>query len=806
MRKASIHPSSVLPMGQRAQRTGQHSKRSALLPPKEKRLKTSGWREVKKGFSRIATVLTPPGVRTDAQVRHDSRKTHEALKALLACMRTPGLPPAALIAQHLDTFTRASKALGGSGPVSQTQVLNDALAMHLPQLSIDTLKNLRSNALNALELPGLNAGARQQLQALADQTRADCAERLREDLITGRAVHVPSATGTVDQILEALDKAVRQQALGPQAVEHHLDAAISWATDLLRRYGLIDSDMDDGTQGLAFLKELMALCSQSGRMNQHELLQMFQAMPAPRLAQMLAAHKRRLPVDEVPVDHLQPLLQEAIQAQWSSSVLALDKACKDLLRTDKLPRQVQHLGSVARHWVALKDQAQAHQRSVEHLLPQLERVMVKALKEINPSAERLQMLNDADLSALHEALKAMDIDRFQAPIEAEIAARKNAAVLAHNKDFSKALDALSKGKLEQALRHLRSAHVRLQYAKEVHAALGEPLKGPEGTAVLFERLLDRLFADASPDECLKWFKALDQKQLQLLGHVLVAVDGGEAATNARLQQIGINLLDTHRQLSQRLNKPSEHVLGPVQQRHAADLLDLPTQQTAHAFTKGLVRPTDLTFAGRQAPLDDTAQQAMTALLDVLSKEPPQPAHPRLLDAAIDTDMQHTDYRVLREGQADEAFTGGRALRMAVPLTPQQHWRLARLAGIDIWKNTADAALVNAERTPIRAADGSTLRLEGELAHTTCRITPGLDGQLTLRFDRTLTGPLRAVNMNTGERVLLDPQQSMAYLSVSFTLHPDGTLTPAEPLSCDACIEPASHLDPRLDEAIPETTA
>eukprot|EP00952_Eustigmatos_sp_NYUAD-ZCMA_P003115 13544-Eustigmatos_ZCMA.PRE.1 len=71
--------------------------------------------------------------------------------------------------------------------------------------------------------------------------------------------------------------------------------------------------MDDGTQGLAVLKELMALCSQSGRMNQQELLQMFQAMPAPRLAQMLAAHERRLPADEVPVDHLQPLLQEAIQ-------------------------------------------------------------------------------------------------------------------------------------------------------------------------------------------------------------------------------------------------------------------------------------------------------------------------------------------------------------------------------------------------------------------------------------------------------------------------------------------------------------
>jgi len=775
-------------MGQRAQRTGQHSKRSALLPPKEKRLKTSGWREVKKGFSRIATVLTPPGVRTDAQVRHDSRKTHEALKALLACMRTPGLPPAALIAQHLDTFTRASKALGGSGPVSQTQVLNDALAMHLPQLSIDTLKNLRSNALNALELPGLNAGARQQLQALADQARADCAERLREDLITGRAVHVPSATGTVDQILEALDKAVRQQALGPQAVEHHLDAAISWATDLLRRYGLIDPDMDDGTQGLAVLKELMALCSQSGRMNQQELLQMFQAMPAPRLAQMLAAHERRLPADEVPVDHLQPLLQEAIQSQWSSSVLALDKACKDLLRTDKLPRQVQHLGSVARHWVALKDQTQAHQRSVEHLLPQLERVMVKALKEINPSAERLQMLNDADLSALHEALKAMDIDRFQAPIEAEIAARKNAAVLAHNKDFSKALDALSKGKLEQALRHLRSAHVRLQYVKDVYTRLGEPIVGPEGVAALFERVLSQLFACASPADCQKWFKALDQEQLLLLAHALVGVDGDDAITNARLQQAGIGLLDTHHQLGMRLNKASAHRLGPVQQRHAADLLDLPTHGVAYAYTKGLMLPTDLGFAERQEPLDGAAHQAMQDLLDAAAKDAPVELDRKVLDAAINTDMSSTRYRVVREGQADDSLTEAIQLLGAVNLSAAQHASLARLASLDLWKSTADAAMASAERTPIRAADGSPLRLEGQLARTTCRITPGPDGQLTLRYDRTLSGPLRAVNMHTGEKVPLDPQQSMAYLSVSFTLHEDGSLSLAKPLSCDCHIE------------------
>lgn len=793
MRRVSSQHAPVT-TGVKASRTAPRSKRSALLPPKAPRIKArSGWQYVKKGFSRIATTLTPQAIRTDAQVRRDSHKTHKAMRSLLACLSAPAAPQIPLIAQQLGQFTQASGPLQGTAPASETELLNECLAMQLPQLPIDSLKTAQRNALDALKQAGLDASARQQLQNVADQARAECAERLRHDLTEPAFVHLPAAAGTVDQILGSLDKAVLQQELGPQAVEHHLDLALSRATDMLRRYGVIDPNRNEAEQGVAFLKELMALCTQQGRLTKQQLSHMLQALPAARLAQMMATNDRWLPIGQDTEDH-QQLIQQAISSQWSTAALGLDSACKELLRTAHLPRQIQHLSTIARHWTALQDQAQAHRRSVEHFLPQLEQVMAKALKEMNLSAERLKMLNDADLSALHQALKAMDIDRFHSPLEAEIASRKNAAVLAHNKDFRKALQALSEGTLDQALRHMRSAYVRLQYAKDVHTTLGEPIMGPEGTAVLFERLLSQLFTEASPAERLNWFKALDQEQLQLFGHALVAIEGDDPATNARLQQLGINLLDTHRQLSQRLKKPSAHVLGPVQQRHAADLLDLPTHQVAHDFTKGLVRPTDLSYAGRQAPLDQTAQQAMKSLVDALTQEPPETAGDSVLDAAINTDMRSTHYRVLREGRADEGFSQAKGLRDAVPFTKQQHWRLARLAGTDLWKGSLDAALANADRTPIRAADGSPLMLEGHQTKNTCRIAPGPDGRLSLRFDRTLNAPLRAVNMNTGERVLLDPQQSMACLSVTFTLHPDGSLELAEPLSCDAHMEAATPLE------------
>jgi len=724
----------------------------------------------------------PKGLR----VATGSRDLHKAMVAFLTAVKSAPMSPKQ-VEKHLAAISRASRLLvGWNGKVS-AQVFAQCLQMQVKALPTKDLKQLLA------QIDKAGATAAPLIHQLGEMVRSQCVERLTSDLNEGDVSHIP---GTKDQ-LDRLQQKFAITLKRPSEWTYAVHAAV----DLLSNYGLLKpgSTEDEMAQGRALLMELCAHFVSRGDMANNELIQLFKAIPPQEQALLLQAQKR--PFLNPEISGTAPLLlKEAIAIQGKDLQDAFDGACgafdNAVSTRDPLWVQAEKLSEVAHAWTALTAHCKSHAVVMDDNATQrIQGVRTRATQGMKLSDLGKDVLGHARLSELKGSLETLGIAHDAMAFAAEVSHRKEASTAKCVVALKEALDFLATGDLEAGLTALVTAQEKALKAMQVHEDLGSDLgsrsnvRSADGHQLFYSNLFTRLF-DAYPDQQEQWFDAVNQKQVQLLASALPSVaekKGQEGEADIVIAALGGHLANIKGTLAKRLGRQGDEIeLSPHEQRHDLHLLNKRTQDAGDAITDGFVTRTK---AARHQPFDGVTQEAVAHMLTAIT--PPEDGidanvHLRLRLAAINTDMRRTGYVVEQEGQPDRAIDNADALLSLQP-TDAQLERLARLAGIDLWK-PVDAAL-DSTRSPVLDANGAPVQPVGHLARTTCHISRGSDGQLNLRIDRVLSKPGRTVNRLTGESTPLDANKSAVHLSLTISIAEDGSMAIAQPVSCYGALAP-----------------
>ncbi|HSX94934.1 MAG TPA: hypothetical protein VLG41_18575 [Hydrogenophaga sp.] len=773
------------------------NQRFTLLPPERPR--TTGEKtSFKTLFVRIAYPLLPKGPRTVT----GSRDTHEAMRAFLAAVKAGPMTDKE-VEQHLANIGKASRPLRGSDSKLTAEVFKQCLEMQLHALPLEDLKQLCRQVDKAS--PGTNSKA---IKHLGDKAHEECLARLRSDLGDQTTPSEPGVAEVLQRIVNICDEALSDMPNDPAAAADVLRTLEGRTLSLVGMYGLKRPGADEFALSIQLLKEIFALQLLRNGADADKLRQIFLVMQPAMRAELRAAPANRFP-DAIPF--IDTLLDQTTAMKHDQLEASLVRACADFETSAKRPNNLEeqsaHLGIVIAQAKALDAHCDVHKASTGRGIGDKAHAVLGSARE---AADRMDLsnldptqLSDQALHRLDTSFEALEIKDHAPQIQAEKARRKARSNEPFHLAAKEALNSLAKGDLAAAVKHLNVMQQYFDKALKVHLALGERAHDLDGRSELFARLLNEFFSSQPESIVKKWASALQSDQVLLLAEALEAF-GREGLTpnHEKVGQIGARLT----LLRVVLNPPGRIVMAQ-HLRETPGTLNETTLRLLKTLTGADLEPAqdamkhvldEITRSVR----DDATANAWNDVTKAVVKSAMEDiddgfrsAMDRILEASIRTDMtrpsssQRTHYVA-----AEEPINNVAQLHHKLTLTTAQLQSLAKLANTDLWKSAkVNQLLASSEHTPVRLPDGSPLLLDAPEIDDTYRITQGSDGQLHVLVERVHSKALDAVNMATGKRAEIDREASTVTLSVGLTLYLDGSLSIAEPVSCDAQILPKASI-------------
>lgn len=820
--KASTHIQTHKTHVTAVERSSQPTSSAKAVLPNAQRTKTT-WETVCSKLSRLANAIAAPGgLRADPRARQHTKETLKAMRDLVQGLSANPPPSDAAIAQHLDSLSKATQLLHQADrtrvPSTQIQL---SLNMQLLDLPLPALKQFRTNADAALARARKSDSPLKdqlgQLQDIADQVHERCVARLSGDLGNQTTPSEPAVAEVLQRIAAICNKAMEASRNDPTSAEQELQTLQGRTLGLVEKYGLKRPGVDPQALGMQVLKDIFALNLLRETANDAGLLQVFLAMPPTMRAELRAAPATGFP-DTVP--QIDSLLDQATAIKHERLEASLVHACAAFEASAELPNHLEQqsaqLGIVIAHGKAMDAHSEAHKASTGHGIGDEAR---SAFGRAREAAARLDLskldptqVSDQALHQLDNSFEALEIKVHATRIQAEKARRKEQCSAPFQLATADVLNSLAKGDLKTAVKHLESMQQCFERALAVHLALGERANDLDGRSALFARLLKEFFSSQPASTVRKWASALQSDQVLLLAEALEAFCRDALTPDHQdVSQIGTRLKLLH----VILNPPRDIVLAEHRGGKSGTLNDLQVRHATRVMnetTRELVR---YLIGSDPTPMDEATQDAMKGVLNAITTsvrdDAPNAAWNEMTRDIMNVAMSDTDdnLRLAMDGilqasiqtslssQRTLFLAEGISIKTAAQLheefpiiTTAQLRSLAKLANTNVWKSAkVESTLASDEHTPVRLPDGSPLLLDTPECDDIYRITQGSNGQLNVIVERVQSKALDAVNMTTGKRAEVDKNASTVTLSVGFTLHPDGSLSMAEPVSCHAHIQP-----------------
>jgi hypothetical protein len=780
--------------------------RFTLLPPDDPRAIGEGKTSFKTRVVRLAYPVMPKGPRTVT----GSRDTHKAMRAFLSAAKAGPMTDKE-VEQHLANIGEASRPLRGSDSKLTAEVFEQCLEMQLHVLPLEDLKQLCRQIDKAS--PGTNNKA---IKHLGDKAHEECLARLRSDLGDQTTPSEPGVAEVLQRIVNICDEALSDMPNDPAAAADVLRTLEGRTLSLVGMYGLKRPGADEFALSIQLLKDIFALQLLRNAADADKLLRIFLAMPPAMRAELRAAPANRFPDAIASID---ALLDQATASMHDQLEASLIRACADFEASAKLPnnleRQSAQLGIVIAQAKALDAHCEAHKASTGRGIGD-QALAASGLARETATQLDLSKLDPAQLShqALHQldkSFEALENTDHATRIQAEKDRRKKECAAPFHLTTADTLNSLAEGDLATAMKHLEVMQQRFAEVLQVHLDLGERAHDLEGRSELFERLLRDFLSSQPVPTVRKWASALQSKQVMLLAEALE--DFGREAHTPNHQDVG--QIGTRLNLLRAVLNPAGAIvlarhrgtapgtLTDLQVRHATQVMDETTRRLLQTLTGtdphlmgGATQDAmkDVLNAITKSVRDDAPDAAWNNMTkDIVrvamadSDDHHRLAMDRLLEASFQTALASQRTHVFVE---DTRIYKAAQLHDKLTITTAQLRSLAKLANTDLWKSAkVDQLLASSEHTPVRLPDGSPLLLDAPETDDTYRITQGNDGQLHVLVERIQSKAPDAVNMATGQRAQIDREASTVTLSVRITLHPDGALSIAEPVSCDAHIQP-----------------